>query len=164
LSERKDFVAALFAKDPEMNQLKLSRAVRDKFGKGLSFVNIKKLRDAHKDGSFNRVWNELFKGETDLKLSKQGMQKVASRKKVRGDRRRKTQLKGRRSIDRDKIRISDMRNHLVVYRADDGVMQSQSFKSRKRAEKLVTELLNDGVPANEIGYFRRNEIQTKVVL
>lgn len=164
MSERKNFVAALFARDPEMNQLKLSRAVRDKFGKGLSFVNIKKLRDAHNDGSFDRVWNELFKGETDLKLSKQGMRKVATQKKIRGDRRRKTQLKGRRSIDRDKIRISDMRAHLVVYRAADGVMQSLTFKSRKRAEAMVKELLGEGVAANEIGYFRRNEIQTTVVL
>lgn len=164
MDTRKEFVAEMFANDPEINQLKLSRAVRDRFGKGISFVNIKKLRDAHGDGSFNRVWNELFKDETDLVLSKQGMQKSATQKKARGDRRRKTQLKGRRSIDRDKVRISDMRRHLVVYRADDGMMQSQTFKSRKRAEKLVMDLLSDGVPANEIGYFRRNEIQAKVVL
>ena len=160
MEDKKAFVAALFEDAPNIHQLELSRAVRDKFGKGLSFVHIRKLREAHAKGAFDRMWSELFAVERDVKLSK----KDAPKKKSRGERRRKTLLKGRRNIDRDKIVVTGFNNHLVVYRTHEGLMHSQAFKSRKRAERLVNQLLVDGVPANSIGYFKRNEIKTKVVL
>jgi len=161
LKDRKSFVAEKFAADPEINQLELSRSVRETFGKGLSFVHVKQLRDAFGKGTFDRAWAELFGMEEDAE------KKSASKsrqKKERGERRRKTQLRGRRNFDRDKIPMREFSNHLVVYRMHDGTMQSQAFKSRKRAEKLVNDLLSEGVLATEIGYFRRNEIQAKVTL
>lgn len=160
MDERKAFVASLFEDDPNIKQLELSRAVREKFGKGLSFVHVRKLREAHADGSFDRTWAELFTTEPDVKRS----ESTAPQKKSRGDRRRKTLLRGRRDLDRDKIVMTNFNNHLVVYRTDEGRMHSQAFKSRKRAERLVHQLLIEGVPANEIAHFKRNEIKTKVVL
>lgn len=160
MSDKKAFVASLFEGDPNINQLELSRAVRQKFGKGLSFVHVRKLREAHADGSFDRLWSEMFATDADLKRSEQ----TAPKKKSRGERRRKTLLKGRRDIDRDKIVMNGFNNHLVVYRTHEGLMHSQAFKSRKRAERLVHQLLIEGVPANEIAHFKRNEITTKVVL
>lgn len=160
MEEKKAFVASMFEADPNVNQLQLSRAVREKFGKGLSFVAIRKLREAWTSGSFHRMWLEMFADERDQQRS----QATAPQKKQRGDRRRKTLLKGRRDIDRDKIVMTSFNNHLVVYRTHEGLMHSQAFKSRKRAERLVHQLLVDGVPANEIAHFKRNELKTKVVL
>ena len=160
MDEKKAFVASLFEDDPNIHQLELSRAVREKFGKGLSFVHVKKLRGAHADGGFDRMWSELFAVERDVKLSDANKPV----KKSRGERRRKTLLKGRRGIDRDKIVMNAFNNHLVVYRTHEGLMHSQAFKSRKRAERLVHQLLIEGVKANEIAHFKRNEIKTKVVL
>jgi hypothetical protein len=165
MENKKAFVASIFERDPTVKQLDLSRAVREKFGKGLSFVHVRKLREAFADGSFDRVWSEMFATEPDLKRSQASLGKAPTRrKKSRGERRRKTLLKGRRDIDRDKIVVTDFNSHLVVYRTHEGLMHSRAFKSRKRAERMVNQLLVDGVPANEIGYFRRNEIKTKVVL
>lgn len=161
MTDRKSFVAAQFAADSDVNQLTLSRSVRETFGKGLSFVHVKQLRDAFQKGSFDRVWTELFGVEEDAEMKTEPKKRE---KKIRGDRRRKTQLRGRRDFDRDKIPMRAFNNHLVVYRMHDGTMQSQAFKSRKRAERLVHDLLVEGVLATDIGYFRRNEIQTKVVL
>jgi hypothetical protein len=155
MSDRKSFVAALFAAHPDMKQLELSRKVREAFGTGLSFVHVRQLREAFLAGNFDRTWSELFGSEAE-ELRSAG---AATHKKVRGDRRRKTRLRGRREIDADKIVMRELHNHLVVYRTHDGRMNSQAFNSRKRAEGMVDELLNEGVPASEIGYFRRNEIK-----
>jgi hypothetical protein len=160
MSDRKTFVAGLLNAQPDIKQLELSRRVREAFGTGLSFVHVRQLREAWLAGSFDRVWSELFGTEEDEQRSAN----EASRKKLRGDRRRKTQLRGRRGIDADKVVMREFHNHLVVYRTHDGRMNSQAFNSRKRAEGMVNELLNEGVPANEIGYFCRNEIKATVVL
>ena len=155
MSERKTFVAGLLAAQPDIKQLELSRRVREAFGKGLSFLHVRQLRAAYLDGGFDRLWSELFGTEEDEQRSDE----AASRKKLRGERRRKTHLRGRRDIDHDKIVMREFHSHMVVYRAHDGRMNSQAFNSRKRAESLVEELLSEGVPANEIGYFKRNEIK-----
>lgn len=159
--DRKTFVSEKFTANPEINQLELSRSVREACGKGLSFVHVKQLREAFQKGSFDRTWTELFGMEEDAEKKTDGQKRE---KKSRGERRRKTQLRGRRGFDRDKIPMREFNNHLVVYRTMDGTMQSQAFKSRKRAEHLVAELLTEGVLATDIGYFRRNEIRTKVTL
>lgn len=159
MTDKKSFVAEQLKANPEINQLELSRKVRETYGKGLSFVHVRQLRDAFAKGSFDRVWQELFGLEEEVE------QRAPARvKKSRGERRRKTQLRGRRDLDRDKIVMRDFSNHLVVYRTHDGTMHSQAFKSRDRAERMVNDLLSEGVPASEIGYFRRNEIQARVVL
>jgi hypothetical protein len=158
LSDRRTFVAELFATHPDINQLELSRKVRETFGKGLSFVHVRQLREAFLNGSFDRLWSELFGSEQDEQRSAEAV----SRKKLRGERRRKTRLRGRRDIDHDKIVMREFHNHMVVYRTHDGRMNSQAFNSRKRAENLVNDLLQEGVPASEIGYFRRNEIKASV--
>jgi hypothetical protein len=160
MTDKKSFVAEQLKANPEINQLELSRKVRETYGKGLSFVHVRQLRDAWGKGSFDRVWHELF----GLEEATEQSAAPARQKKSRGERRRKTQLRGRRDLDRDKIVMRDFSNHLVVYRTHDGTMHSQAFKSRDRAERMVNELLSEGVPANEIGYFKRNEIQAKVVL
>lgn len=154
---RKTFVAELLAANPELNQLELSRKVRGAFGTGLSFVHVRKLRQAHAEGEFDSVWTDLFGEEEQFGDAE-------SLKKQRGERRRKTQLRGRRGLDRDKIVMREFHSHLVVYRAHDGRMNSQAFNSRKRAESMVNELLIEGVPASEIGYFKRNEIKATVAL
>ena len=68
MTDRKSFVAAQFAADSDVNQLTLSRSVRETFGKGLSFVHVKQLRDAFQKGSFDRVWTELFGVEEDAEM------------------------------------------------------------------------------------------------
>ena len=155
LKDRKTFVADLLKGQPDMSQLELSRTVKEAFGTGLSFTHIRQLRAAHDAGNFNRVWSELFG------LEEAAPEGGGRRKKQRGDRRRKTQLRGRRNLDRDKFLLSSMNKHLVVYRTEEGVMNSQSFKSRERAEKLVGELIEEGIPAEEIGYFHRSEVTAK---
>jgi hypothetical protein len=164
MSEKKDYVASQFAKDIHCNMAQLSKSVREKFGKGLNLMHVRQLRDAYEAGSFDRKWAELFASEEELAKSKAGLEKARRKGKVRGERRRKMQLKGRRNLDRDKVLMQDLKSHLVVYRAHDGFMHSRSFKSRKRAEQMVKQLIGEGTPAGEIGYFKRNEIQTTVTL
>jgi hypothetical protein len=161
-SEKRDFVRQMLATQPGMGPGKLSGAIRQRFGKGISFVHLKQLREALESGRFDRKWQELFgPGEPP---STAATQSPAPEKKVRGERRRKLGLVGRRHRDRDNITLRDIQGHLVVYRARDGFMRSQTFNSRKRAERMVKELLTEGVTADNIGYFRRNEILTTVVL
>jgi hypothetical protein len=162
MSEKKSFVAKHFAKDIDCNMAQLSKSVREEFGKGLNLMHVRQLRDAYRAGSFDRKWDELFRHEEEQVRSAKGFKRAKG--KVRGDRRRKLQIAGRRDLDRDKILMRDFNNHLVVYRAEDGFMHSQAFKSRRRAEETVKSLIREGVPASDIGYFRRNEIQTTVTL
>ncbi|MCB9893939.1 MAG: hypothetical protein H6839_05810 [Planctomycetes bacterium] len=152
MKDRKAFVAEIISAEEGMSQLEISRAVKDQFGSGLSFVQVRRLRDAHEAGAFDRVWDELFAVE-EAKSENGGR-----RKKPRGDRRRKTLLRGRRNLDMDKFVLNTMHNHLVIYRAEGGALNSQAFKSRERAEKLVKQLLQEGHPPEQIGYFRRNEV------
>jgi hypothetical protein len=65
MSERKTFVAGLLAAQPDINQLELSRKVREAFGKGLSFVHVRQLREAFASGGFDRLWSELFGTEEE---------------------------------------------------------------------------------------------------
>ncbi|MCA8914406.1 MAG: hypothetical protein KDB90_03260 [Planctomycetes bacterium] len=152
MKDRKAFVAEIISAEENMSQLEISRAVKDEFGVGLSFVQIRRLRDAHEAGAFDRVWDELFAVE---EAAPEG---GGRRKKPRGDRRRKTQLRGRRNLDLDKFVLNTLKNHLVIYRAEGGVLNSQAFKSRERAEQLIKQLLDEGHPPEQIGYFRRNEV------
>jgi len=159
--DKQAFVASNFAKDIGCNMAQLSKTVREKYGKGINLMHMRLLRDAFAAGSFDRKWNELFSHEETTASSTSGRKRTP---KTRGDRRRKVQLRGRRDADRDKVVLRDLKSHLVVYRTTDGHMHSQGFKSRKRAEAMVKELIGEGVPASEIGYFKRNEIQTTVTL
>lgn len=83
--------------------------------------------------------------------------------KVRGDRRGKSEPRGRRDSDLNKVQLNEFSEHLVVYRKD-GVLQQATFKSRERAEKLVRDLLGGGCVATDIAYYRLNPIKTKVVV
>jgi hypothetical protein len=155
MKDKKTFVAEMLKANPEIKQVDLSRAVRDAYGKGLAFGHIRTLKEAFDKGSFERVWSELFSEEEVVEAA-------PVKQKSKGERRRKTQLKGRRDLDRDKILLRSLNNHLVVYRTHEGNLHSQAFKSRDRAERLVRELLDEGVPAAEIGYFKRNEVKPKL--
>jgi hypothetical protein len=147
------------AYDAGINAGTLSRAVREAFGKGLNLMDVRKLQDAHNAGTFDRVWDELFTDEDDVQRSEQGLKRL---KKSRGERRRKTQIKGRRDIDHDKIVVREFASHLVIYRNDDGVVHSQEFESRKRAESLVEDLLAEGYAPDHVAYFRRMEAELPV--
>ena len=152
MNDKKDFVERMIAYDANIGAGTLSQAVREAFGKGLNLMHVRKLQEAHAAGTFDRVWDELFRGEADEKRSTEGLKR---QKKSRGERRRKLQLKGRRDIDRDKIVMGEFATHLVVYRTSDGTVFSQEFESRKRAEALVEELLDDGYAPDDVAYFRR---------
>jgi hypothetical protein len=152
MNDKKDFVERMLAHDAGINAGTLSRAVREAFGKGLNLMDVRKLQEAHAGGKFDRVWDELFSDEEDVERSKEGLKR---QKKSRGERRRKLQIKGRRDIDRDKIVMRDFSSHLVIYRGSDGVVYSQEFESRKRAEALVDELLEDGYDPQHVAYFKR---------
>lgn len=149
--DKKSYVAELLA-NGETNAGELSRSVRIKFGKGLNLMDARKLVDAHEAGRLSRVWNEIFATEQDENESALGL----NRKKSRGERRRKLNLKGRRGIDRDKIVLREFAPHLVVYRSTEGVLHSQAFESRKRAEALVRELLELGL---EVSHYRRSDAE-----
>ncbi len=151
MSERRDFVAALIAGGMS-NAGELSRGVRRKFGKGLNLMDARKLQAAFSKGGFNRVWDELFGDEDDVLES---MAEITRAKKSRGEHRRKLAIKGRRGIDRHKIVLREFSPHLVVYRNTEGMVHSQTFDSRKRAEALVKELAALGL---EVTYYRRTEV------
>ena len=53
MNERKTFIAKLLDGKTELNQLQINRKVKAKFGKGISFVQIKALKEAHKKGKFD---------------------------------------------------------------------------------------------------------------
>lgn len=155
-NERKKYVAHLLADAGSLNAGELSRAVREKFGKGLNLMDVRKLQDAHAAGTFERVWHELFADEEVHARSSEGLKR---HKKSRGERRRKTLLKGRRDIDADKVVLREFPSHLVVYRTEDGTIHSRNLESRKRAEALVNELLDEGTPPEHVAYFRRSEVE-----
>lgn len=159
-NDRKAFVASAFKKNPEIKAVDLSRSVREKFGKGIGFVEIKKLREACGEGTFDRVWDELM-GMDDEWQACQSTLPAESRKKSRGERRHKMALRGRRSVDRNKILLKEFRGHLVVYRGKDGFLNAQQFDSRKRAEDLVKELLGEGLREADIAWFRRSEMGSR---
>jgi hypothetical protein len=155
-TDRKGFVAGLIAGDPDLSAGELARTVRQHFGKGLNVMDMRKLKAAFLAGSFDRLWDEMFANEADIERSEAGLKRA---KKSRGERRRKTLIKGRRDIDRDKIVLRDFAVHLVVYRTNDGFVHSQGFDSRKRAEALVQELLDEGIAAADVAYFKRVEAE-----
>lgn len=152
MNNKKAWLASVFENNIDISMGDLSTSMRKQFGKGAGFVELKRLREAWLAGSFDRVWDEVFRDEPAWERS------VAQAGKTRGDRRKKLKVRGRRGIDKDKISLSDIRGHLVVYRSADGFMNSQQFDSRKRAEELVKQLLSEGIPADRIGWFRRNEL------
>jgi hypothetical protein len=160
-NQKKQFVAALLADDGSLNAGELSRAVREKFGKGLNLMHVRRLQDAHAAGTFERVWDELFAAEDDAERSAEGLKRS---KKSRGERRRKTLLKGRRDIDADKIVLREFPSHLVAYRTEDGTIHNRNLDSRKRAEALVRELLDEGTPPEHVAYFRRSEVEAPLAL
>lgn len=152
MNEKKAWLASMFESRIDMSMSELSTSLRKKFGKGVGFVELKKLREAFLAGTLDRVWDEVFRDEPAWVKSQ------SAADKTRGDRRKKLKVRGRRGIDKDKISLADIRGHLVVYRTEDGFMNSQQFDSRKRAQELVKQLLAEGISADRIGWFRRNEI------
>ncbi|MBE7492357.1 MAG: hypothetical protein HS108_11445 [Planctomycetes bacterium] len=151
MDDKKKFVASVFEHNIDVTIGELSRQLRQAFGKGVGFVEIKRLREAWLGGTFDRVWDEIFRDEPTWQASAAGA-------KERGDRRKKLKVRGRRRVDKDKISLAGMRGHLVVYRTPDGFLNSQQFDSRRRAEELVRQLLREGIKADQIGWFRRNEL------
>jgi len=55
-----DFVRSLFAKDVNYPQLSLISDLKEKFGQGLAFPAIARLRDAYKSGKFDEAATEVF--------------------------------------------------------------------------------------------------------
>lgn len=159
MNERKNFVGAQFAANIDIKAGELSSALRDKFGKGLGFVEVKRLREAFVGGSFDRVWDELFRDEPTWEAS---ARELSREKKSRGERRKKLAVRGRRGIDRDKVSLPEIRGHMVLYRTADGFLNVQQFDSRKRAEELVKQLMHEGIKAGDIHWFRRNELAAAV--
>jgi len=149
---RKQFVASVFESNIDVGIGELCRQLRTTFGKGVGFVQVKKLRESWLGGTFDRVWDEIFRDEPTWQKSQN------SAEKSRGDRRKRMKVRGRRGIDKDKISLSQIRGHLVVYRTPDGFMNSQQFDSRKRAQELVKQLMAEGIKPQQIGWFRRNEL------
>lgn len=156
MDDRKRFVASVFETNIDVAVGDLSKKLRQAFGKGVGFVEIRKLREAWLAGTFDRVWDEIFRDEPTWTQSQ------SSAEKSRGDRRKKLKVRGRRGIDKDKISLTEIRGHLVVYRTPDGFMNSRQFDSRKRAEELVKQLMHEGIKPEQIGWFRRNETNTPV--
>ncbi|MHC4841321.1 MAG: hypothetical protein ACYTDT_10285 [Planctomycetota bacterium] len=159
MSDRKSFIEKLFSSNPDIKQLDVNRRVKAKFGKGVSFVHIKALRESFKKGKFGRTYDSLYGGKPSPKKSG-----TKTTSKQRGERRAKHDTRGRRDNDRNKVMLKDLDQHLVVYRKQDGYMSSENFKSRKRAEDRVRSLVRSGVSSSDIGYFRRSSIQTSVTL
>ncbi|MCF6228802.1 MAG: hypothetical protein L3J82_09110 [Planctomycetes bacterium] len=173
MSERKTFIAKLLDGKTDLNQLQINRKVKAKFGKGISFVHIKALKEAHKKGKFDSKYNSICGDKKPAKKKAKKAVKAAAPKakaatknksKKRGERRAKYDTRGRRDADMNKILLKDLNQHLVVFRKSDGHMSSENFKSRKRAEERVRSLVSSGVSTADIGYFRRTEIQAKVTL
>jgi len=155
MNQRKKFVGDSFATNIDIKAGDLCSALRDKFGKGLGFVEVKRLREAFVGGSFDRVWDELFRDEPTWEASTRAL---SSESKARGERRKKLAVRGRRGIDRDKVTLPEIRGHMVLYRTDDGFLNVQQFDSRKRASELVKQLMHEGVKPDDIHWFRRNEL------
>lgn len=153
-NEKKSFVAAAFENDIDVTTGELTKALRKEFGSAMGFIEVKLLREAFVNRTFDRVWDEIFRDEESWAKSRE--------KKARGDRRKKLVIRGRRGIDRDKVAIPDIQGHMVVYRSVDGFMNARQFDSRQRASDFVGELLRDGIAPAKIGWFRRNDIATKV--
>lgn len=151
MNDKKKFVASVFEQNIDVSIGDLSKKLRQAFGKGVGFVEIKRLREAWLGGTFDRVWDEIFRDEPTWEASLAGG-------KDRGDRRKKLKVRGRRGTDKDKVSLTEIRGHLVVYRTSDGFMNSRQFDSRKRAEELVKQLMREGIKAEQIGWFRRNEL------
>lgn len=152
-TNRKTFVSETIAASPDISASELSKAVREKFGKGLNIMHARSLLAA--GAGFERLWDELFADEEIAQESEAGLKRS---KKDRGDRRRKLALKGRREIDRDRILLREFNSHLVVYRANDGFLRSTGLESRNRAEDLIKQLVKDGVAESDIAYFCRDEL------
>lgn len=152
-TDRKTFVAKTITESPDISASELSKAVREKFGKGLNIMHARRLMAA--GSSFGRLWDEMF-GDEELEV--ESTSGLARQKKQRGERRRKLALKGRREIDRDRILLREFNSHLVVYRAADGFLRSTGLESRRRAETMIKELVKDGVDRSDIAYFCRDEL------
>lgn len=151
MNDKKSYTASMFEKDVDIKAGDLTKGMRLKFGSAIGLIEVKLLREAWVNGTFDRVWDEIFRDEESWRKSRE--------KKARGDRRKKLAVRGRRGIDRDKVSIREITGHMVVYRSVDGFMNSRQFDSRKRAGDFVKELLRDGVEAEKIGWFRRNELE-----
>lgn len=151
MDDKKKFVASTFEQNIDVSIRDLSKKLRQAFGKGVGFVEIKRLREAWLGGTFDRVWDEIFRDEPTWQASLEAG-------KERGDRRKRMKVRGRRGLDRDKVSLTEIRGHLVVYRTADGFMNSRQFDSRKRAEELVKQLVREGIKPDQIGWFRRNEL------
>ncbi|MDC1142511.1 hypothetical protein OAU50_05430 [Planctomycetota bacterium] len=169
MSDRKTFIEKLFKSNPDVKQLEVNRKVKGKYGKGISFVHIKALREAHKKGKYSAKYDVLCGDKPKAKKAaakKATVKKTPAKAKTkqRGERRAKDDVRGRRDNDRNKILLKDFNQHLVVHKQRDGYMSSENFKSRKRAEDRVRSLISSGVSSSDIGYFRRSSIQTTVTL
>ncbi len=157
MNQRKKFVGDSFAANIDIKAGELSAALRDKFGKGVGFVEVKRLREAFVGGTFDRVWEELFRDEPTWEASSLDLSRE---KKSRGERRKKLAVRGRRGIDRDKVTLPEIRGHMVLYRTADGCLNVQQFDSRKRAGELVKQLIHEGVKAKDIHWFGRHEMES----
>lgn len=149
---KKEFIRARLREEPTVSGAVLSREVREEFGKGISVTHAKTLREALENGTYDRVYHEFYGDETDWEES----EKAGRKAKLRGERRKRTSLKGRRGVDRNKIRLDEFENHLLVYRLSDGTLTSQAFKSRDRAERTIRQLIREGTPEAEICWYRKN--------
>jgi hypothetical protein len=176
-NEKMEFVRGQFRADPAVSQFKLTNEVKTRFGKGLAFGAIKKLREAHAAGTFDAAWRELFGAEEAAAATAAPQaapapapaepaavpQPAGRQPKQRGERRSKIEKRGRRRADRSLILLEDFAEHLVVYRVQ-GVLQQATFKSRDRAEEKVKELLAAGTPATDLAYYKQSSMGAKITI
>lgn len=149
--KKKRFVAAAFEHDVDVTAGDLTKLLRKEFGSAMGFIEVKLLREAFVNGTFDRVWDEIFRDEDSWAKSRED--------KPRGDRRKKLSIRGRRGIDKNKVSIPEIRGHMVVYRSGDGHMNVRQFDSRKLSEQFVKDLVRDGIKPDSIGWFRRSEVE-----
>jgi len=78
MKEKVDFVRSLLAKDVEYPQLALIADLKAKFGQGLAFPAVSRIRDAYKNGKFDQVATEIF---ADMEKRKAQVQSSVVEKK-----------------------------------------------------------------------------------
>lgn len=156
---RKQFIKKTFEANPDVPQLELLRAHKAKFDEKLSFVQIRRLRDAFKGGKFDALWDKLVTARVKKAANPGG--KRGRQPKSRGERRKVVATRGRRRADMNKIALDEFSQHLVVFRTGEG-LQSKTFKSRDRAEGFLRELLASNTRATDIAYYRQNPFHTNI--
>ncbi|MCA8939101.1 MAG: hypothetical protein KDB07_04810 [Planctomycetes bacterium] len=186
VSRRVQFLRVLLDSNREAPQKFIQDELKKKFGKGLSFADIKKLREAHAKGKFSEAAVPSFTRQLQREAKAPAKRKTTAKKaaakpaaapaapaapkakqsrakKSRGERREKVVRRGRRKADKRFVDMSEPSNHLVLVMIEGGV-EPNHFKNKKDAQEFINSAISGGVNPTKVTYYQRSEIGYSVQL